>query len=188
MPFLPHLLQPLDKAVPKAIREEKGRAPIRTGGDKLKLAGTVNAVVEGHGAGEYTLDGARPEENVPSESQTPNIGCLRQPASRDEVQKWCTESREKCALKLRVESHRTVILTLGRRVLLRDLSASVVSPLLRDSRWLAGSATCFVGPWFIPQITGKQSRLEGSTCRAKEAAEEPWICDVAAALRRHLAR
>jgi hypothetical protein len=61
--FLPHLAKPLDKA--KAIREGKRPAAIGAG-DELKFTGAVNAVVEGHGAGEYTLDGARPEENVPS--------------------------------------------------------------------------------------------------------------------------
>ena len=81
MQFLPHLVKPLDKAAPKAIREEKRRAAIGAGGDELEFTGTVNAVVEGHGAGEYTLDGAGPEENVPSGSQTPKDGCLRQPAS-----------------------------------------------------------------------------------------------------------
>jgi hypothetical protein len=34
------------------------------GGDELEFAGTVNAVVDGHSAGEYPLDGAGPEENV----------------------------------------------------------------------------------------------------------------------------
>jgi hypothetical protein len=62
--FLAHLGKPLDKA--KEIREEKGRAPIGADGDELKFTWAVNAVVEGHGAGEYTLDGARPEENAPS--------------------------------------------------------------------------------------------------------------------------
>jgi hypothetical protein len=46
----------------------------------LQFTGTVNAVVERHGAGEYTPGGAEPEENVPSGSQTPKTGCLRQPA------------------------------------------------------------------------------------------------------------
>ena len=62
--FLPHLVKPLDKA--KAIREEKWRAAIGAGGDESEFTGTVNAVIEGPGAGEYTLDGAGPEENVPS--------------------------------------------------------------------------------------------------------------------------
>ena len=47
MQFLPHLLQPLDKAAPKAIREEKGRATIGAGGDELEFTGTVNAASEG---------------------------------------------------------------------------------------------------------------------------------------------
>jgi len=64
MPFLPHLVKPLDKA--KAIREEKWRAAIGAGGDELEFTGTVNAVVKGHGAGEHTLDGAWSEENVPA--------------------------------------------------------------------------------------------------------------------------
>jgi hypothetical protein len=37
MQFLPHLLQPLDKAVPKAVRKEEGRAAIGAGGDELEL-------------------------------------------------------------------------------------------------------------------------------------------------------
>ena len=37
---------------------EEWGAAIGAGGDKLELTGSVNAVVEGHGAGEYTLDGA----------------------------------------------------------------------------------------------------------------------------------
>ena len=45
MPFLPHLLKPLDKAAPKAIGEEKGRAAIGAGGDELQFTGTVNAGV-----------------------------------------------------------------------------------------------------------------------------------------------
>jgi hypothetical protein len=36
-------------------------------------------MVVGQGAGEYTLDGAWPEENLPSGSQTPQ-GKMRQPA------------------------------------------------------------------------------------------------------------
>ena len=47
--LLPHLLKPLDKAVPKAIREEKWRAAIGGGGDELEFTGTVNAVAEGQG-------------------------------------------------------------------------------------------------------------------------------------------
>ena len=80
MPFLPHLVKSLDKAAPKAIREEKRRAAIGAGRDEWEFTGTVNAVVEGHGAGEYTPDGARPDENVSSGSQTSKDGCLRQPA------------------------------------------------------------------------------------------------------------
>ncbi|MGD0222413.1 MAG: hypothetical protein ABSF71_08745 [Terriglobia bacterium] len=49
MQFLPHLVKPLDKAVPKAIREEKWRAAIGGGGDELEFTGTVNAVAEGQG-------------------------------------------------------------------------------------------------------------------------------------------
>ena len=72
--------------MPKAIRKEKWRAAIGAGGDELEFPGTVNAVVEGHGAGEYTRDGARSEENGPfGRSQTPNIGCLRQPADYNVV-------------------------------------------------------------------------------------------------------
>jgi hypothetical protein len=80
----PHLLKPLDQAAPQALREEKWRAAIGAGGNELKFTGTVNAVVEGHGAGEYTLDGAGPEENVPSGSQTPKGRCLRQPRDQKE--------------------------------------------------------------------------------------------------------
>jgi len=46
----------------------------------LAFTGTVNTGVRGHGAGEYPFDGAEPEENVPSGSQTPKGRCLRQPA------------------------------------------------------------------------------------------------------------
>ena len=38
-------------------------------GDGWEFTGTVNAVVGGQGAGEYTLDGAGPEENVAWGSQ-----------------------------------------------------------------------------------------------------------------------
>ncbi len=103
MPFLPHLVQFVartcvprsaalpDQAAPKALREEKGRAPRGAVGDEWEFTGTVNAVVEGHGGGEYTLDGAGPEETVPSGSQTPNVGCLmmRQPAWSSTNFKWC---------------------------------------------------------------------------------------------------
>jgi hypothetical protein len=41
---------------------------------ELELTGAVDTVVEGHGAGEYTLDGVAPEENVPSRSQTTRNG------------------------------------------------------------------------------------------------------------------
>ncbi len=50
-------------------------------GDEWEFTGTVNAVVEGHSVREYALDGARPEENVPSGSRTPKEGCMRQSAS-----------------------------------------------------------------------------------------------------------
>ena len=43
--LLPHLLKPLDKAAPKAIREEKWRAAIGAGGDEWEFTGTVYAVV-----------------------------------------------------------------------------------------------------------------------------------------------
>jgi hypothetical protein len=55
---MPHLFKPLDKAAPKALGEEKGRAAISAGSDELELTGTVNTVVERHGAEEYTRDGA----------------------------------------------------------------------------------------------------------------------------------
>ena len=41
-------------------------APIGAGGDELEFPRIVNALVEGHRAGEYTRDGARSEEKVPS--------------------------------------------------------------------------------------------------------------------------
>ena len=83
MKFLPHLVKPLDKAAPKAIGDEKGCTPIGAGGDELEFPRTVNAVVEGHGAAEHTRDGARSEERKGpfGRTQTPNIGCLRQPAA-----------------------------------------------------------------------------------------------------------
>jgi hypothetical protein len=47
----------------------------------LKFTATVNAVVEGLGAGEYTLDGAPSEEKVPfGDRKHPKVGCLRQSA------------------------------------------------------------------------------------------------------------
>ena len=61
-------------------KDSEGFPEAFSGGDELELTGTVNAVVEGHGAGEYTLCGAGPEENAPSGSQTPKDRCLRQPA------------------------------------------------------------------------------------------------------------
>jgi len=66
MPLLPHFVKPLDKAAAKAIGEERGGAAIGAGGDELKFTGTVNAVVDGHGAGEYTLGDMGPKENVPA--------------------------------------------------------------------------------------------------------------------------
>ena len=66
MQFLPHLFQPLDKTMPKPIGKEDWGAARGAGGDKLELTGSVNAVVEGHGGGEYTPHSAGPEENVPS--------------------------------------------------------------------------------------------------------------------------
>jgi hypothetical protein len=80
MQFLAHLLKALDKAALKTIREENRRAAVGAGGNELEFTGTVKALVDGHGAGEYTLGSAGPEENVPSGSQTPKKGCLRQPA------------------------------------------------------------------------------------------------------------
>jgi hypothetical protein len=78
MPFLPRLPTPLDKAAPNAIREENGSAAVRAGGDEWERTGTVNAVVEGHGAEAYTLDGAGPEE-MSLGTQTATSGSLRQP-------------------------------------------------------------------------------------------------------------
>ena len=80
VPFLPHFVKPLDKAAPKAVLKEKWRAAIGAGSDELEFTGTVNAVIERHGGGEYTLGCAVPEEDVPSGSQTPEGGCLGQPA------------------------------------------------------------------------------------------------------------
>ena len=67
MPFPLHLVQPLNKAAPKAIGKENGRAAIRAGGKELEFTMIVNAVVDGHDGGEYTLDGVAPEESIPSE-------------------------------------------------------------------------------------------------------------------------
>ena len=58
---------------------EKRRAAIGAGIEELEFTWTVNAVVGWHGAAEFTHDGAGPEMNVPSGSQTPKVGCLRQP-------------------------------------------------------------------------------------------------------------
>jgi len=61
-------------------RGELTHRAIGAGGDEWELAGNVNAVIEGPGAGEYTRDGAGPEENVPSRSQTPqDRSLMRQP-------------------------------------------------------------------------------------------------------------
>ena len=87
MPFLPHFLPFvartaafLDRAAPKAIREEMCHAPIGAGGDEWEFTATVNERVEGHDAGVYTLDGAGPKENVPSGPRIPKGRSLRQPA------------------------------------------------------------------------------------------------------------
>ncbi len=82
----------MGKAALKSGREEKWRAPMGTGGDEWEFTGTVNTVVERHGAGEYTLGGARPEENVPSGSRTPNVGCLPAGAVKLESVKTRVES------------------------------------------------------------------------------------------------
>ncbi len=66
MQFLPQLFEPLDKAAPKALGEEKGRAAIGASGGELKLTGTLDTLVERHGAEEYTRDDAGPAGNVPS--------------------------------------------------------------------------------------------------------------------------
>ena len=62
--FLPQFVTPLDKAI--AVQKELSRAATDAGGDELKFTGAVNAVVEGHRAGEYTLGGVQPKVNVPS--------------------------------------------------------------------------------------------------------------------------
>ena len=82
MQFLPHLFQSLDKAAAKAVGKEERRPSIGAGSNELEFTGSVNAVIERHGGGEYTLRHPAPEENVPSGTQTPKIGCLRQPANR----------------------------------------------------------------------------------------------------------
>ena len=55
------------------------RIPTRVGTPAPQASSRV-AAVKGQGAKEYTLDGAGPEENVPSGSQTPQGRSLRQPA------------------------------------------------------------------------------------------------------------
>jgi len=57
---------------------------------QLQLTGAVNAVLEGHGAGAYTRDGARPEENVPSGS--PRL--VGAPAGASNVQEGRTKEQE----------------------------------------------------------------------------------------------
>jgi hypothetical protein len=67
-------------AVSPPASPTRARIPTRVGTPAPQASSRV-AAVEGQGAGEHTLDGARPEENVPSGSQTPKVGCLRQPAN-----------------------------------------------------------------------------------------------------------
>jgi hypothetical protein len=61
--LLSQLLERLDKKTAKMLGEEKGRPPIGAGGDKLQLSQAVSALVERHGAGEYTPENALPEES-----------------------------------------------------------------------------------------------------------------------------
>ena len=51
MPFLPHFLKALDKTATESVGEEECRATIGAAGDELQLTGTVDALVERHGAG-----------------------------------------------------------------------------------------------------------------------------------------
>jgi hypothetical protein len=56
-----------------------GMTPTGEAGKRLfpcfpEFAGTGNAAVEGQGAGEYTLDGVRPEENARRDGRLPWAG------------------------------------------------------------------------------------------------------------------
>ena len=69
----------LDKTTAETRGEEDGRPAVGAGGDELEMARGVKALVEGHGAVEYTLDDPRPKES-PLGSQTPQNRGLRQQA------------------------------------------------------------------------------------------------------------
>ncbi len=79
--LLPQPLEPSDKAAAKTLGEEKGRAPIGAGGDKLQFSRAVKALVERHAGGEYTRAKAPPGESPFGRSQTLKSERLRQPAS-----------------------------------------------------------------------------------------------------------
>ena len=51
MPFLPHFLKALDKTATESVGEEECRATIGAAGDELQFTGTVDALLERHGAG-----------------------------------------------------------------------------------------------------------------------------------------
>jgi hypothetical protein len=51
MPFVPHFLKALDKTATESVGEEECRPAIGAAGNELQLTGTVDALVERHGAG-----------------------------------------------------------------------------------------------------------------------------------------
>ena len=63
----------------RSIGRKNGDAAIGAAGEELRFAGSINSVVDGHGAEEYTPGHGQPE--VPSEAQTPNGRSQRQPAA-----------------------------------------------------------------------------------------------------------
>ena len=86
--LLPQPLEPSDKAAAKTLGEEKGRAPIGAGGDKLQFSGAVKALVERHAGGEYTRAKAPPGESPFGRSQTLKSERLRQPAQSTRLWLW----------------------------------------------------------------------------------------------------
>ena len=76
-----HLVEPLDKATAKTLGEEKLRLKIGAGSDELQLTRAVNALVEGHAAGEYTLACPCRKRESLRESADPTERGLRQPTA-----------------------------------------------------------------------------------------------------------
>jgi len=64
----------------ESARSGKPECGVGAGRQELQFTRTVKAVVQGHGAQEYTPEKPRPDKKVPSEAQTPKDRGLRQPA------------------------------------------------------------------------------------------------------------